>query len=1182
MDSFYNDQLPLGMDGVQQQQQQQNLQPGPIPNAGNNDGSMMNIDDSSFDANIFGQNSQSPSIVGRRHSLPHTQQNFPPHSTEQARMSMSAAAFRALGADGGMPMLDFTSGASGVSSSGDIHSAVENAFKTFSFSTSDSTIGFPMSTMPGHTAGLPQTTAEQQQSVAASQTTTGFSTSSGMLASASPDLNNFNSLSQGMIDSMMAYPGLNMSQMGANQPSSLDAASLAFFSTADPESGNTPVSSLGFTSGQSDSLSFAPAMDMDMSGGMSLINSGPSPTQPQPQQQPSPLDLFTAQSQSSHATPSSSTSLARSQISPLQQQQQQPVQFPSRFAQSMASTPSMNDIASNASGPRLSHSNSVGQASVPRASSTSASASSAPTPAQISSGGPPSTRLSTTSMGTMATGPHQPPITTKTIKNYYSSSGFDMIRALYYVSSRPNPEISIGPVDLSCAFVVCDATLNDCPIIYISDNFQHLTGYSNHEILGQNCRFLQAPDGRVEAGSRREFTDNKAVFNIKEKLMAGREVQQSLINYRKGGKPFLNLLTMIPIPWDDCKEVFKYFIGLQIDLVESPDAISGNSSDSMRIDYKHRTSIPQYIWDPPKTGHWNTNYGRTLGMDDVSALLQQFGNKGLMSSKGVGSDIVGSATSDLYRQSWDKMLLENVDDVIHVLSLKGVFLYLSPSCKDVLEYDSSDLLGNSLSSICHPSDIVPVTREMRDTQVGQPINFVYRIRRKRSGYTWFESHGSLLVEQGKGRKCIVLIGRKRPAFALHRSDVDINGGIGDSEIWTKMSTSGMILHVSSNVRSLLDIQPDSLVGTSMQDLMRKESRAGFNRSLEKVRRGVIASCRHEVQHRRGQVFQSSTILYPGDAERGQKPTFILGQTRLLKSSSSRSSLPSTVGTSSASGIAMTDVEEIGRAGAIGQLAEPDTQTGGFVSSAGGGAIPLGSQDAILAADDNIFDELKTTRCTSWQYELRQMEKANRLLAEELGQLLANRKKRKRRKGVGNVPRDCANCHTRNTPEWRRGPSGQRDLCNSCGLRWAKQVGRVSPRNSSRGGGSTTIAGGAMTDAVSKKSASPIHASPLQRDFPHDVHVNRDNSGGESSGSNHSPGTGPTSGNNGNSSGSSGNVTGNTSGSGGDTSGGTGTGSSSHDSSYLLQQSGLHLQQPQVPPSTGTEMTSIREEQETVG
>jgi hypothetical protein len=100
---------------------------------------------------------------------------------------------------------------------------------------------------------------------------------------------------------------------------------------------------------------------------------------------------------------------------------------------------------------------------------------------------------------------------------------------------------------------------------------------------------------------------------------------------------------------------------------------------------------------------------------------------------------------------------------------------------------------------------------------------------------------------------------------------------------------------------------------------------------------------------------------------------------------------------------------------------------------------------------DIFAELRTTRCTSWQYELRQMEKVNRVLAEELTQLMANKKKRKRRKGGGSgfggaggaggsgVVRDCANCHRRDTPEWRRGPSGNRDLCNSCGLRWAKQV-----------------------------------------------------------------------------------------------------------------------------------------------
>ncbi|OTA99330.1 hypothetical protein M426DRAFT_48584, partial [Hypoxylon sp. CI-4A] len=625
-------------------------------------------------------------------------------------------------------------------------------------------------------------------------------------------------------------------------------------------------------------------------------------------------------------------------------------------------------------------------------------------------------------------------------KTIYSKSGFDMLRALWQVATRKSPQVNLGAVDMSCAFVVCDVTMNDCPIIYVSDNFQNLTGYSQHEIVGQNCRFLQAPDGKVEAGTKREFVDNGAVFNLKQKIAEGKEVQQSLINYRKGGKPFLNLLTMIPIPWDTSE--IRYIIGFQIDLVECPDAIASHQGPgTMKVNYKH-SDIGQYIWTPPASSQWEPENGQTLGLDDVSTLLQQFNPKGVV--------------SDWHRQSWDKMLLENADDVVHVLSLKGLFLYLSPSCKRVLEYDATDLVGSSISSISHPSDIVPVTRELKDATNGSSVNIVFRIRRKQSGYTWFESHGSLFVEQGKGRKCIILVGRKRPVFALSRRELELNGGIGDSELWTKLSTSGMFLFVSANVRSLLDLQPENLVGTSIQELMRKESRAEFGRSIEKARRGRIVTCKHEVQNRRGQVLQAHTILYPGDASEGQKPTFLLAQTKLVKASS-RSTGSASSALASRQGSHMPD----------------EQRTGVFSAAAGGGMAP-GNQDRALASDDNIFDELKTTRCTSWQYELRQMEKVNRVLAEELHGLLSNKKKRKRRKGVGNFIRDCANCHTRNTPEWRRGPSGQRDLCNSCGLRWAKQTGRVSPRNSSRGGNG---------DAASKKSNSPIHSSPLQREVP---------------------------------------------------------------------------------------------------
>lgn len=628
-------------------------------------------------------------------------------------------------------------------------------------------------------------------------------------------------------------------------------------------------------------------------------------------------------------------------------------------------------------------------------------------------------------------------------KTVYSKSGFDMLKALWLVATRKNPKINLGAVDMSCAFVVCDVAMNDCPIIYVSDNFQNLTGYSRHEIVGQNCRFLQAPDGNVEAGSKREFVDDGAVYNLKKMIHEGREVQQSLINYRKGGKPFLNLLTMIPIPWDT--DEIRYFIGFQIDLVECPDAISSNQGrNGMETNYKH-SDIGQYIWTPPTTSTWEPESGQTLGIDEVSTLLQQFNPKG--------------HASDWHKQTWDKMLLENTDDVVHVLSLKGLFLYLSPASKRVLEYDAAELVGNSLSTVCHPSDIVPVTRELKDTTSGSPVNIVFRIRRKNSGYTWFESHGSLFVEQGKGRKCIILVGRKRPVFALSRRNMEANGGIGDSELWTKLSTSGLFLFVSSNIRSLLDLQPENLVGTSIQDLMRKESRPEFGRSIEKARRGKTVTCKHEVQNRRGQVLQAQTTLYPGDASEGEKPSFLLAQTKLIKASSRNISAGGSA-KSVASGNMETSLQEAGK-----------------VSQTAGGSLALGSQDVALASDDNIFDELRTTKCSSWQFELRQMEKVNRILAEELGGLLTNKKKRKRRKGVGNVVRDCANCHTRNTPEWRRGPSGQRDLCNSCGLRWAKQTGRVSPRNSSRGGNNN-----GTSDVQSRKSNSPMSQSPLHKDM----------------------------------------------------------------------------------------------------
>jgi PAS domain S-box-containing protein len=460
------------------------------------------------------------------------------------------------------------------------------------------------------------------------------------------------------------------------------------------------------------------------------------------------------------------------------------------------------------------------------------------------------------------------------------------------------------------------------------------------------------------------------------------------------------------------------------------------SDGSYAINYQRGGQFPRYVLQPPDTT-LQADMGQTIGREEVSTVLST----------------IGAGESDLSKRIWDKVLLENTDDVVHVLSLKGLFLYLSPASRKVLEYDASELVGTALSSVCHPSDIVPVTRELKDTSSGAAVNVVFRIRRKHSGYTWFESHGCLHTEQGKGRKCIILVGRQRPVYALARTDITSDGGIGENELWTKMSTSGMFLYVSSNARALLERTPEDLIGTSIQAQMRPDSRREFSGALEVARTGQKMTVKHDLQTRRGQVLQAQTTIFPGDAEAGQKPTFFVGQTKFVKMTralllnqkpepvASPRTDGASVGSATPSTQAGSGRQALSRSSSANQSFQSVSQdSNAYVTRAGSEGLMIGNQDEALASEENIFDELKTTRSTSWQFELRQMEKQNRVLAEELQVLLTRRKKRKRRKGQGQMEKDCANCHTRVTPEWRRGPSGNRDLCNSCGLRWAKQVG----------------------------------------------------------------------------------------------------------------------------------------------
>uniref|UniRef100_A0A383WGX9 LOV domain-containing protein n=1 Tax=Tetradesmus obliquus TaxID=3088 RepID=A0A383WGX9_TETOB len=127
-------------------------------------------------------------------------------------------------------------------------------------------------------------------------------------------------------------------------------------------------------------------------------------------------------------------------------------------------------------------------------------------------------------------------------------------------------------------FVVADATLPDCPLVYASESFYQMTGYGPDEVLGHNCRFLQG-----------EGTDPKEVAKLRNAIRAGEPVSCRLLNYRKDGTPFWNLLTMTPIKTPDGK--VSKFVGVQVDVTSKTEGKVDNSHMLVKYDARLRDNV---------------------------------------------------------------------------------------------------------------------------------------------------------------------------------------------------------------------------------------------------------------------------------------------------------------------------------------------------------------------------------------------------------------------------------------------------------------------------------------------------------------------------------------------------------------------------------------------------------------
>jgi PAS domain S-box-containing protein len=110
----------------------------------------------------------------------------------------------------------------------------------------------------------------------------------------------------------------------------------------------------------------------------------------------------------------------------------------------------------------------------------------------------------------------------------------------------------------------------DNPLEVVNAAFCSLTGYSEGDIVGRNCRFLAGPD-----------TEPSAQRALREAIETHQPVFTEIFNYRRDGSSFRNGVSVAPIC--DADGAVRWFLGTQLDLGPAPAEFSERRSTAQTL-----------------------------------------------------------------------------------------------------------------------------------------------------------------------------------------------------------------------------------------------------------------------------------------------------------------------------------------------------------------------------------------------------------------------------------------------------------------------------------------------------------------------------------------------------------------------------------------------------------------------
>lgn len=159
------------------------------------------------------------------------------------------------------------------------------------------------------------------------------------------------------------------------------------------------------------------------------------------------------------------------------------------------------------------------------------------------------------------------------------------------------------------AAVITDPHLPDNPIVAVNAAFLQLTGYSEQEVVGRNCRFLGGKE-----------TDPAARALVRQAVEAVRPVLAELVNYKKDGTRFRNALLVAPLI--DSAGNLSYFLGSQMEIPFAAGAPADRESRAAEL-VAALTPRQTQVLEHMLKGFRNKQIAAALGIDEKTVKMHR-------------------------------------------------------------------------------------------------------------------------------------------------------------------------------------------------------------------------------------------------------------------------------------------------------------------------------------------------------------------------------------------------------------------------------------------------------------------------------------------------------------------------------------------------------------------------------